>query len=234
MPTLGDYLALVPSWHSQQPKFMSTIATLVQPLVDAQTMLDKLVRDFDLDTAIGIQLDMLGQWIGRSRYITAEITGVYFSFNLPEQRCGFDQGVWKRPFDADTGCTTLDDDTYRAVLKLQAIANSWHGTVSEIIDAFNLVFPGAAIVDRGDLTDGLMAMDVLIPGPIISTLMIAVLEQDFPIKPSGVWMNFIETTVSTSPLFGFNVDHDAFPHSPIAGFDIGAWGRIIGTSADVT
>ncbi|MGC7970039.1 DUF2612 domain-containing protein, partial [Salmonella enterica] len=67
--------------------------------------------DFDLDQAIGVQLDAVGEWVGISRNITVPLAGVYFSFDIAG--LGFDQGVWKGPFDPDTGLTTLDDDTYR-------------------------------------------------------------------------------------------------------------------------
>jgi hypothetical protein len=234
--TLGDYLALIGSWHSTRPKYMNTIAALIQPLVDAQAMLAQLTADFDLDTAIGIQLDQVGQWIGRTRYIEVPITGVYFTFDDgittagDSPRTGFDQGVWFNKYDPTEKIAALDDETYRSVLKLQAIANHWDGTLPSIADAFHRVFPGAYIQDLGDTANGLMAMDVLLPGPLMSTLMIQVLQQDFPIKPSGVFINFIETTVSTEPIFGFDADTvDPQNPGPLAGFDIGSWGKIIST-----
>jgi hypothetical protein len=223
--TLSEYLGLVTMWHSTRPRFMNTLATLVQPLVDSQDMLKKLTADFDIDTAIGVQLDMVGQWVGRSRYIQQPIQGVYFSFDLPAQRVGFDQGVWFGPFDTTDGVQALDDDTYRLVLKLQAIANHWDGTVPSLSDELDRVFPGITIVDKGDVPTGLMAMDVLIPSNLITTLMLSVLEQDFPIKPSGVKVNFIETTVMTTPIFAF--DATLTEGGPLGGFDESSWGVVV-------
>ena len=224
MPLLGEYLGLISAWHSDKPKFMSTVAALAQPFVDAQAMLYSLTEAFDLDTAVGVQLDMVGQWIGRSRYLRGEITGVFFSFDLPEDRVGFDQGVWAGPYDELYGLVRMDDETYRDVLKLQAIANSWDGTIASIYEPLNRVFPGIAIDDRGDRVDGLMEMEVLIPGALVSSLLLRALEQVFPVKPSGVRVNFIETTVLTQPIFGFDIP--ASPGGPFGGFDEGAWGII--------
>ena len=223
--TLEQYLGLITSWHSDKPRFVNTVAVLIQPLVDAQAMLQKLTADFDIDTAIGVQLDMVGQWVGRSRYIKAPISGVYFSFDLPAQRVGFDQGQWFGPDSSVDGVHALDDETYRTVLKLQALANSWDGTMELIADAFDAVFPGVVIDDKGDTANGLMSMDVLVPAVHLSSLMLAVLEQDFMLKPSGVRTTFLETTVSTEPLFAFDVAFVA--GGPMAGFDDGAWGIIL-------
>jgi hypothetical protein len=229
--TLLEYLTLVTPWYSTQPRFMNMMASLVQPLVDAQAMLAKLTLDFDLDTAVGVQLDVLGQWIGRTRYVSVPITGVFFTFDNgitvagDSPRTGLDQGVWLGQYEPTDAITALDDETYRTILKLQAIANGWDGTLSSIEAVFNAVFPGVVVQDLGDTPTGLMSMDVLIPGEEMSSLLLAVLEQDFPIKPGGVHLSIIETTVSTEPIFGFDVDG-----AVIGGFDHGAWGRIIFTA----
>jgi hypothetical protein len=226
--TLSDYIGLITSWHSDKPRFVNTVAVLVQPLIDAQDMLARLTADFDLDTAIGVQLDMVGQWIGRTRYVDQPITGVFFSFDLPADRVGFDQGIWIGPYDPTDAITALDDETYRSVLKLQAIANHWDGTLSSIADQMDAVFPGIAIQDKGDTPTGLMAMDVLIPAALINSLLLAVLEQDFPIKPSGVLTNFIETTVTTQPIFAFDVPF--VTDGLLGGFDQAAWGIVVLTT----
>lgn len=223
MPDLGYYLGLVTAWHSDKPRFMNTLASLLMPVIEAQSLIESLTADFDLDTAIGIQLDQVGQWIGRDRYIREPIEGVFFSFDDGGgPRTGFDQGIWLGPYDPTDKIAAMDDETYRMVLKLQAIANQWDATVPSIVEAFNRVFPGVVIDDRGDKAGGLMAMDVLIPSPEISSLLLAILEQDFPIKPSGVRLTIIETTILTDPLFGFDIEGEI-----IAGFDEGAWGKII-------
>ena len=229
--TLADYLGLITSWHSDKPRFMNTVAVLTQPLVDAQDLLRQLTADFDLDTAVGVQLDQVGQWIGRTRYIEVPISGVFFSFNDgrvtagDSPRTGFNQGIWLGKYQPTDAITAMDDETYRTVLKLQAIANHWDGTLASIADDMDRVFPGIAIQDLGDTPTGLMAMDVLIPGAFVSSLLLAILEQDFPIKPSGVRVKFIETTVSTQPIFAFNVPYQE--GGLMGGFNEAAWGVIV-------
>lgn len=220
---LSTYLSLITSWHSDKPRFMSTVALLCQPLLDAQAMLAKLTADFDLDTAVGVQLDMVGQWIGRTRYVKTPISNVFFSFNT--DGLGFNQGIWIGPYAETDAIVALPDDTYRAVLKLQAIANSWDGTVPSMAVALDNVFPGIVVQDKGDVAGDVMTMDVIIPDQLLSALLLAVLEQDYPVRPSGVLVNMIETTVAGTPIFAFNIA--ATPGGPFGGFNQAAWGEIV-------
>jgi hypothetical protein len=220
--TVGSYLSLVGNWHTDKPRYMTMLATLLQPLVTTQGALRKLLDDTDLDVAVGVQLDIIGQWIGRTRYVDVPIAGVFFSFNDFTPRTGFDQGIWLGKYDPTDAITALPDDTYRSLLKLQAIANQWDGTLGSIQAAMDAVFPGVVIQDLGDTPTGLMAMDVLIPSKGMNSLLLAVLKQTFPVKPSGVRMRIIETTVTHQPIFGFD-QHNSL----IDGFDQAAWGRII-------
>jgi len=222
--TLNEYLSLITSWHSDKPRYVNTVAALIQPLVDAQDMLRQLTEDFDLDTAVGVQLDQVGQWIGRTRFISQPITGVFFSFDLTN-RVGFDQGIWLGPYDPADGVIALDDETYRSVLKLQAIANQWDGTVPSIADDLERVFPGIVMQDKGDAIPTIMSMDVLIPAVMINSLLLHMLEQVFPVKPSAVLVNFIETTLTTQPIFAFDVALTA--GGPLGGFDEAAWGIVV-------
>jgi hypothetical protein len=225
---LSSYLSLVTYFHSLRPKYMNMLAALIQPMCDAQAMLSALTSDFDLDSAVGVQLDQCGQWIGRNRYVEEPITGVFFSFDDGGgARTGFDYGIWLGPYQPTEMITALDDDTFRKVLQLQAIANSWDGTLGSIQQAFNNVFPGVVVQDMGDNQATVMTMDVLIPTTEMNSLLLAVLEQDFPIKPAGVQVNIIESTLSTVPIFGFDIGGGTLP---IQGFDTGAWGQIILTT----
>ncbi len=218
--TRGEYLALVTNFHSNRPRFMNMLALLVQPLVDAQAMLDKMRADFDIDTAIGVQLDQVGQWLGRDRYLHMPISGVYFAFDTPG--VGFDEGHWQGLFDPTDEIRALDDETYRSILKLQALANRWDGTLPSIAADFDRVFPGAIIDDRGDQPGQVMTMDVIIPSVWLPALLEAALVQMFPLKPSGVRVNILKSTVIGEPVFGFDVDNQT-----IGGFDTGAWATVI-------
>lgn len=146
MAGLGEYTALITSEHRDKPRFMAVVGALVQPLVDQMNVLQSMPGKFDLDNAVGVQLDDVGLWVGVSRKIRTPLTGIYFSFDI--DGLGFDQGTWKGPFDPDTGLTVLDDDTYRLVIRAKIGANHWDGTLASSAAILNSIFgnPGNDLI----------------------------------------------------------------------------------------
>ncbi|MCV5604282.1 DUF2612 domain-containing protein, partial [Escherichia coli] len=87
---------------------------MTRPLIDVAAATRGLITAFDIDSAVGVQLDILGLWIGRSRVVSQPISGVYFSWDT--DGLGYDQGVWQGPYDPDSGYMYLSDETYRVIL----------------------------------------------------------------------------------------------------------------------
>ncbi|MGV8597866.1 DUF2612 domain-containing protein, partial [Pseudomonas aeruginosa] len=58
------YQKIITSYHKHKPKFYDHISLITQPLIDVQNATAKLIDDFDLDTAVGKQLDAVGLWVG--------------------------------------------------------------------------------------------------------------------------------------------------------------------------
>lgn len=218
MADLTEYTALITSEHSDMPRFMATVSALVQPLVDQMNVLQGMPSRFDLDVAVGDQLDTIGVWVGVSRKIRTPLTGVYFSFDIAG--LGFDQGTWKGPFDPDTGLTVLDDDTYRLVIRAKIGANHWDGTLEQSAAILNSVFDADTHVFIEDHQD--MSMTIGIAGKVPPATFLALLSGGYiPLKPEGVRVNYtVVTTVDGSPLFGFDMSNQL-----VAGFDVGAWSR---------
>ncbi|HIE5943685.1 TPA: DUF2612 domain-containing protein [Burkholderia cepacia] len=218
MVDLTEYTALITSEHSDKPRFMATVEALVQPLVDQMGVLQSMPGRFDLDNAVGVQLDDVGLWVGVSRKIRTPLTGVYFSFDIAG--LGFDQGTWKGPFDPDSGLTVLDDDTYRLVIRAKIGANHWDGTLEQSAAILNSIFDADTHVFIEDHQD--MSMTIGIAGKVPPATFLALLSGGYiPLKPEGVRVNYtVVTTVDGSPLFGFDMSNQL-----VAGFDVGAWSR---------
>ncbi|EKZ5286469.1 DUF2612 domain-containing protein [Klebsiella aerogenes] len=116
--------------------------------------LSATVSAFDIDTAVGKQLDILGEWIGRKRRVSTPISGVYFSWDT--EKLGWDQGVWQGPFDPDDGFLNLSDEVYRLVLKVKIAINHWNGQNDTLPDILDSALAGSglriAIVDNQDMS----------------------------------------------------------------------------------
>lgn len=217
MPTADDYLALITPAYRSKPKFTAMIRAIVEPVVAQMAFLNHLPADFDLDEAIGVQLDVVGEWVGRTRFIRIPIAGAWFSWD--EEWKGWEQGVWYQPeYDTPSGITRLDDETYRTLLRAKIAANNWDGTLPSAKAALEILFPNGEtqilVIDNQDMT-----MTFGVSGVIPSALFIALLSQGYlPLKPEGVRADYLITTVD-GPLFGWDVENEF-----IAGWDEGAWG----------
>lgn len=188
----NPYVKRITSWHNDKPLFCQTIELITQPLIDNQTTLLGLAGDFDLDDAAGVQLDAVGLWVGMGRMVNSEEEGVI----------------------------TMDDDTYRMVLRVKIQANHWDGTMEELpgIYAGLSASLGATIfvVDNFDMT-----MDVFVSGTRLSPLMRTIISMGLlDIKPEGVRVRNHIISSETGLLFGFDISNDF-----IDGFDKSVWGE---------
>lgn len=222
MPTLAQYLSLIPQQHSAAPRFVANLTALLQPLVDQQALLASLPSAYDLELAVGAQLDTVGLWIGRSRFIVTPITGVFFSFD--DAVLGFDAGHWIGQFDSLDGMTRLDDPSYRMLLKAKVASNHWDGTLAGAAAALTYVFndPNSSVFIQ-DNQD--MSYSLNVAGTPLSPLMLSLLNGAYiPLKPAGVRLAFInQVSIGGTPLFGFDLNTQQ-----VGGFEVGSWGTATG------
>lgn len=223
--TVGDevsntlrYLNRITSEHNQKPKFMASVAALVQPLADLSDAENSFSWSFDLDFAVGAQLDVIGQWVGRPRALVVPILGVYFSFD--DSTLGFDRGVWKGPFDPESGITHLSDEPYRVLLRAKIALNSWDGTIPQSNAIWNKIFSGTGIkvytIDYGDMSMGTVLGGTTAPDALTRALFS---QSYLQLKPEGVLHRGTSyITVLGAPAFGFDAQTAA-----VGGFDRGAW-----------
>jgi hypothetical protein len=150
--TLDYYLDLITSAYSEQPNAMATVKAVVQPKVDLIAFLQNLYKYFQLDTAVGDQLDKLGAWIGASRNVTFPLTGVYFS--LDSATLGLDQGSMQGKYDPDTGLVKLPDDVYLKVINLIRFLYHNRCTIPKLHEALDQLYPNCNLIiqNNGDLT----------------------------------------------------------------------------------
>ena len=133
---------------------------LLGPLQDAADCADLLYEDFDLETAVGDQLDTLGAILGINRTVSFE------------------------PTDASP---ILNDETYRIVLKAKIVRNHWNGQIGTLKAAWDILFPGQAllITDNQDMT-----MDVMIIGDFTTLIQDLITNGYIVPKPQGVETNY--------------------------------------------
>jgi len=129
--SLTWYLGLVTSEHNQKPNFMATLAFLLAPVCGLYATIQSLPTLFDLDLAVGAQLDVVGLWIGRSRVVNVPLPNIYVTFDVTG--LGFDgPGILFGGNDSAFSTVSLPDAQYRTYLRATAANNQWDGTLGGI------------------------------------------------------------------------------------------------------
>ena len=224
---MSKYTELITNYHAGKPLFHQHVDLSTRPLTDVSAAMRGMVTAFDIDHAVGKQLDILGEWIGRSRYVSVPISGIYFSFDT--DGLGWDQGVWQGPYDPDSGFTALIDETFRVILKAKIAINHWDGTNDSLPEILDTALAGSGIrmqiVDNQDMTISLWVFPEIDISMVSLELIAAIRQGYLTVKAAGVWAGSIEipsveTPSEGSRFFGFDMDNEY-----IAGFDDGAWGE---------
>jgi len=226
---MSKYTELITNYHAGKPRFVAHVDLSTRPLTDASTALQGLITAFDIDSAVGAQLDILGEWIGRTRIVSQPISGVYFSFDT--DGLGWDQGIWQGPYDPDAGYTSLSDDTYRIVLKAKIAINNWNGQNDTLPPILETALEGSGlkmqIVDNQDMTISVWVFPKEDISQVSLELIAAIRQGYLTVKAAGVWAGDVQTPSIETPsvgnrFFGFDMDNEY-----IAGFDDGAWEKTL-------
>jgi Protein of unknown function (DUF2612) len=196
------YLQLITSEYRDLPLFDAATGALVEPFVDRAALDLSLAPAFNLDAAVGAQLDAVGLWIGLTRDLRTPLVGVYFSWD-DAAAIGWELGSWRSPFDDTTGLLRLPDDVYRRLLRARIAANYWDGTIPGAARVWSTAFVGTQTIVIQDNQD--MTMTVGFVGSLISALDQALLTGGYlPLKPAGVRIVAYAVPVDTNPLFAWD------------------------------
>lgn len=222
---MSRYTDLITSYHASKPLFFNHIDLTTSPFIAVSDTTRDLLSAFDIDGAVGEQLDVLGQWIGRSRYVSQPISGIYFGWD--QDGLGYDQGVWQGPYDPDSGYTALSDETYRIILKAKIAINTWDGQNDSLPGILEAATAGSGlrmqIVDNQDMTIAVWVFPHTDISEVSLELLAAIKQGYMTVKAAGVWAGDIQTPSIEAPsagakFFGFDMNNQY-----IAGFDDGAW-----------
>lgn len=214
--TSETYLGLITSLYRGQPKFIGLCLALADPLVGQQALLEAVRSGFDLDQAVGVQLDMVGEWVGRSRNLEAPLTDVYFSWGT--DGVGWGHGMWKGPYDPDSGLVSLPDDVYRTLLRAKVAANAWDGTIPGAYAIWETVFAdtGSMVViqDNQDMT-----VVIGLAGAHVDSVTLQLLIGGYiPLKPEGVRVRYYAVPPDGGTIFSWGCDSAA-----LGGWNLASW-----------
>ena len=161
MADIQRYLNLITSEHGDKPRLIAWLTASLSIIDDILNLVDSMNTHFNLETAVGLQLDILGGVIGRSRALDFQPT--------------------------DGSSSVLDDDYYRLILQTKIAQNQWDGTIEQIYAIWYTIFENVYLILKDNQN---MSMDALILG-ISSDLEKDLVTNGYIVpKPEGVKVNY--------------------------------------------
>lgn len=219
--TVDTYTKLVTSEH-RKPKFLALIEANNKFSSHLQNVIGSIPLMFDVDSAVGVQLDIVGLWAGVSRIINSPLSGIYFEWDNVDFVIGWDSGLWKGEFDPSTGITELTDTYYRTLIKAKIAANQWDGSIPIAYDVWGNLFVNNIIIIQDKQN---MSMGIIIAGSALDALTRAIITGGYiPLKPEGVRIAFYAVLSVTGPAFAWDVVED---NDGLSGWDVGIWAEIL-------
>lgn len=191
---VAAYLNLLILQYKGKPKAVAVCTLLIQNAL-TNYLAAQMAQAFNLETAVGAQLDIIGQYVGAPRLFTSNVTGTYYGFENyantgnPEGFRNYANttntgGAWLSYKDVGTQVNSLPDSVYAQVIQLKIILNSNDGTLASIMAYLNEFFPGqVSLID----TKQMELQYVVQP---TCTLSPTVLQAYLP-KPMGVGISII-------------------------------------------
>ncbi|MGB2578152.1 hypothetical protein AAIR98_000916 [Elusimicrobium simillimum] len=159
---LEYYANLLIIQYRNKPKAINTIKAFARQIL--ADMLPIKIRDaYTVDTAEGKQLDVLGKYIGFSRFISTLVVKNFFKFNVGPNITAingfntYQQGLirqaWMKYSDFDSQDYPLGDSDLRVMLKLKSIINNGSAITSEIkTQLYNVFGDSIKLTDNRNMT----------------------------------------------------------------------------------
>lgn len=152
-----EYMKLITSEYANKPLFNSYVEAFLNMISPSEECLDDFNNLFDIDQAVGDQLDKIGEEVGALR---------------------------KLPVVVEEIPAILTDDLYRKLIKARIYSNQWNGTIEDIQVIFEKIYPNVSyeILDNQDMT---YTVNIILPD--VSEADLALITNGFILpKPSGV------------------------------------------------
>lgn len=158
---ISEYMGLITSEYAEQPLYNAYVEAFLDQQLPIDQCLSKFNEIFNLDTAVGDQLDKLGSYVALTREL---------------------------PVDDPDIPSVLPDNYFREIIKARIRANFWDGTIGQLQALIEATFPDSTyeILDHQDMT-----CQILMINPTASPTLIALLFNGYIIpKPAGVLTTF--------------------------------------------
>ncbi len=160
------YLSLITSEYQNSNNFLLWLTVPLQIVADMWVCMCSLDQAFELDSAVGAQMDTLGELIGVSRTL------------------GFQPSGGLSPI--------LDDGTYRILLRAKIAQNNWDGQIQSLYSLWAQLFPGGTIALQDNQN---MTATIFLTGGFSSIIQDLIVNGYIIPRPETVQYTFVFSTL---------------------------------------
>ena len=211
MSFIEDYQNLLIKQYYEKDNAVGEIGVQAGTWEKCFNLLESFLSAFDVDTAVGAQLDIIGRVVGTNRRIPHVLNKNFFGFDDNILATGFgsltevlpDRATFYSIFSSPHSDLQLSDPHYRIFIKMKIAKNVTLGVMaaSQSVSIVNVVFTAfngeAYVKDNKDMSLTLYISDA------IEEEAVRVLEiMDLLPKPQGV--RYIIVRADLSETFGFD------------------------------
>ena len=234
MSEIIDHKELAISRLATQFRDSTNLIAYIRALLLEADTLEEVFRDLLtsrwIDTAEGVQLDILGSIIGQTReFIDAEIFE-YFGFfnNFQAQSFGTIGnpsvgGRFRAVDESTTGLRLLSDDEFRLFIKARILRNSTTSSPEEIITQIRFLFNSPWVI----FVDGDTRYEISIGRRLTLNEKSILFDTDIVPKTAGVQANYL-TEFDSDDFFSFQGIPDSLGFGSINNANLGGkFGNLI-------
>ncbi len=189
-----DHAALAQSrtitQYRESAKFQAFIRATLAQMNELESLAWSVLDQLDVDQAEGINLDVLGELVGVSRYVPESLQLAFFGFADTPGAAGFGESgradLGARFIEAGepaTGTSYLGDPEFRLLIRARVAKNHARGTVSDAYGSLAYLFGGVPSVIEDS---GRMAFGVSIGRPLTLIERQMIRRFDLLPRPAGV------------------------------------------------
>jgi hypothetical protein len=214
-----EYEDLLIIQYSDKPKASAMVSAIVNRFKNTFDTLSMFETEFDLDTARGVQLDIIGKIVGISRNVENVIPKIFFGFDDNINAKGFGLAQFFTLDQSEYSDTQLTDSDYRFFIKMKIIKNMAKATMadddSRNINSvlFSLFGGNAYFIDNKDMT-----LDLYIENSSRAYLLPFAQSFDLIPLPQAVGINYVFLAGGNSFGFSNNPNSKGFNNGTFARF----------------
>lgn len=172
------------------------INALLEESNELETTFGDLLDKRYIDTAEGVQLDIIGEIVGQPRSFSETVAGIFFGFvgSIGSGDEGF--GTIGDPLEGETFRSlsdveynefVADDTTYRLFIRSKIVKNHTKVTINDVIE---VTLSGVTSVTDFEIQEFEAAYKIAFNGILTDEDKILLSRTDFIPKPAGVGLSF--------------------------------------------